>query len=62
MLVHRVRGRDLGAILCPANWRQSTGELSFVLSDLAPKVVVWEESEVAAPLSGEGWILAGADY
>ncbi|WP_433375063.1 AMP-binding protein [Streptosporangium sp. CA-115845] len=52
----------LGAILCPANWRQSAEELSFVLSDLAPRVVVWEESEVAAPLSGDGWVRAGAEY
>ncbi|GGS45759.1 long-chain acyl-CoA synthetase [Planobispora rosea] len=52
----------LGAIFCPANWRQSADELAFVLDDLAPKVVVWERSEAAAPLSGDGWILAGADY
>ncbi|GIH80741.1 AMP-binding protein [Planobispora longispora] len=52
----------LGAIFCPANWRQSADELSFVLEDLTPKVVVWERSEAAAPLSGDGWILAGADY
>ncbi|MGV9776827.1 AMP-binding protein [Streptosporangium sp. NPDC003464] len=52
----------LGAIFCPANWRQSTDELSFVVADLTPKVVVWERSEAAAPLSGDGWILAGAGY
>ncbi|MFF5206453.1 AMP-binding protein [Streptosporangium sp. NPDC000396] len=52
----------LGAVFCPANWRQSTDELSFIVDDLAPKVVVWEGSEAAAPLSGDGWILAGADY
>ncbi|SFJ77378.1 long-chain acyl-CoA synthetase [Streptosporangium canum] len=52
----------LGAIFCPANWRQSTDELSFVVDDLTPKVVVWERSEAAAPLSDDGWILAGDGY
>ncbi|MET8382340.1 AMP-binding protein [Streptosporangium canum] len=52
----------LGAIFCPANWRQSTDELSFVVDDLTPKVVVWEQSEAAAPLSDDGWILAGDGY
>ncbi|OUC91465.1 AMP-binding protein [Streptosporangium minutum] len=52
----------LGAIFCPANWRQSTDELSFVVDDLTPKVVVWEQSEAAAPLSDDGWILAGEGY
>ncbi|GAA3444998.1 AMP-binding protein [Planomonospora venezuelensis] len=52
----------LGAVFCPANWRQSADELAFVLDDLAPKAVVWERSETAGPLSGDGWIAAGADY
>ncbi|MFI6800988.1 AMP-binding protein [Streptosporangium canum] len=52
----------LGAIFCPANWRQSADELSFVVDDLTPKVVVWEQSEAAAPLSDDGWILAGDGY
>ncbi|GIH98787.1 AMP-binding protein [Planobispora takensis] len=52
----------LGAIFCPANWRQSADELAFVLEDLAPKAVVWERSETAAPLRGEDWITAGEDY
>src|SRR5256885_1043890 len=38
----------LGAILCPANWRQSADELAYVLADLTPKVVVFEESEAVA--------------
>ncbi|GAA0945426.1 AMP-binding protein [Nonomuraea longicatena] len=42
----------LGAICCPANWRQSADELRFVLTDLAPRVVVWEHSETAAALAG----------
>ncbi|MCW2939319.1 MAG: AMP-dependent synthetase and ligase [Actinomycetia bacterium] len=35
----------LGAIFCPANWRQSPDELAYVLNDLTPKVVVWEDAE-----------------
>src|SRR4051794_33184942 len=37
-----VAAAKVGAILCPANWRQSTEELRFVLEDLQPAVVVWE--------------------
>lgn len=33
---------QLGAMLAPLNWRQSTQELEFVLADLAPKVVLWQ--------------------
>src|SRR5262245_57173328 len=29
----------LGAVLCPANWRQSAEELAYVISDLRPRVV-----------------------
>lgn len=36
----------LGAVFCPANWRQTAAELEFVVSDAAPKVVVWQEEEV----------------
>jgi len=36
----------LGAMVCPANWRQSGGELRFVIEDFAPKVVVWQEEEI----------------
>ncbi|MBG0828698.1 AMP-binding protein [Planomonospora sp. ID67723] len=52
----------LGAVFCPANWRQSADELAFVLADLTPKVVVWEPSETIAALSADGWIPAGAGY
>lgn len=38
----------LGAVLCPANWRQSVDELVFVVDDVAPAVVVWQEAEVGA--------------
>jgi long-chain acyl-CoA synthetase len=36
----------LGAACCPANWRQSPDELAFVLDDLEPSVVVWQEAEI----------------
>lgn len=36
----------LGAILCPANWRQSAEELAFVVDDLDPALVVWQEEEI----------------
>lgn len=35
-----------GAIFCPANWRLSAQELSFVIEDLSPAVVVWQEAEI----------------
>lgn len=36
----------LGAIFCPANWRQSPDELAFVVSDADPRVVVWQDEEI----------------
>ena len=36
----------VGAILCPANWRQTADELAFVLDDLEPSVVVWQDAEI----------------
>lgn len=36
----------LGAMFCPANWRQSPDELAFVIDDLASRVVIWQEEEV----------------
>jgi long-chain acyl-CoA synthetase len=36
----------LGAILCPANWRQSADETSAVISDFDPAVVVWQSTEI----------------
>lgn len=35
-----------GAIFCPANWRQTAGELAFVVGDTEPKIVVWQNEEV----------------
>jgi long-chain acyl-CoA synthetase len=37
---------EIGAMFCPANWRQQPDELAFVIDDLAPALVVWQEDEV----------------
>ncbi|MFF5259358.1 AMP-binding protein [Actinomadura viridis] len=57
----------LGAIFCPANWRQSADELAHVLDDLAPAVVVWEESEAVEKARGQvsldaRWVGSGDEY
>lgn len=57
----------IGAILCPANWRQTPDELTYILDDLTPKIVVWEESEAvqATQDSWPGhsqWIKSGEQY
>lgn len=36
----------LGAMVCPANWRQSGEEFAFVIDDFDPKVVVWQDEEI----------------
>jgi acyl-CoA synthetase (AMP-forming)/AMP-acid ligase II len=36
----------IGAIFCPANWRQSSDEFAFVIDDVDPAVVVWQEEEI----------------
>ena len=41
----------LGAIFCPANWRQSADELAFLIADTEPRVVVWQEEEIGATTS-----------
>jgi acyl-CoA synthetase (AMP-forming)/AMP-acid ligase II len=38
----------LGALCCPANWRQTAAELAFVIDDLDPAVVVWQDEEIGA--------------
>ncbi|MGN9838205.1 AMP-binding protein [Nonomuraea sp. H19] len=55
----------LGAIFCPANWRQSEDELRFVLTDLTPAAVVWEPSDATTSLRASGagtWVQAGDEY
>lgn len=41
----------IGAMLCPANWRQSSDELRFVLQDLEPSAVIWEAGPLDDALS-----------
>jgi acyl-CoA synthetase (AMP-forming)/AMP-acid ligase II len=36
----------LGAMCCPANWRASAEEIAFVVDDLDPRVVIWQEEEI----------------
>jgi long-chain acyl-CoA synthetase len=36
----------LGAIFCPANWRQTSDELAFVIRDFDPAVVFWQDRDV----------------
>jgi acyl-CoA synthetase (AMP-forming)/AMP-acid ligase II len=38
------------AIFCPANWRQSEAELAFVLEDVEPALVLWQQEEIGAGL------------
>jgi acyl-CoA synthetase (AMP-forming)/AMP-acid ligase II len=57
----------LGAICCPANWRQRADEIAHVVADLAPKVVVWEESEAVEKARGQvdvdaRWVRSGDEY
>jgi long-chain acyl-CoA synthetase len=40
----------LGAMICPANWRQSAEEFAFVIDDFDPKVVVWQGEEIGDAL------------
>lgn len=36
----------IGACVVPANWRSSAEELAFVIDDIQPAVVVWQEAEI----------------
>lgn len=59
----------IGAVFCPVNWRQSPSELAFVVEDLEPKVVIWQEDTIgeqvraARALAGERavWVQADSD-
>ncbi len=42
----------LGAMFCPANWRQSADELAFVVDDVDAKVVVWQDEEIGDAVRG----------
>lgn len=36
----------LRAMFCPVNWRQSASELAFVIDDLQPSVIFWQQEEI----------------
>jgi long-chain acyl-CoA synthetase len=36
----------VGAVFCPANWRQSADEVRYVIDDFAPRIIVWQDEEV----------------
>jgi len=40
----------IGAVFCPANWRQSAEEFAFVVTDSDPAVVFWQEAEIGDAL------------
>ncbi|HUY63704.1 MAG TPA: AMP-binding protein [Acidimicrobiales bacterium] len=40
----------IGAVFCPANWRQSAAEFAFVIDDCEPAVVFWQEAEMGDAL------------
>ncbi len=41
----------IGAVLSPANWRQSAAELVTLLEDAKAKVVIYQEEEIGAPVA-----------
>ena len=47
-----VAAAKLGAVLCPVNWRSSEAELRFVLGDLDPAIVVWQDQELGDTARG----------
>ncbi|MGD1241380.1 AMP-binding protein [Mycobacterium paraseoulense] len=50
----------LGAMTCPVNWRQSVDEFVFVIEDLDPKVVVWQE-DITGDVSKEARTKVGGE-
>jgi acyl-CoA synthetase (AMP-forming)/AMP-acid ligase II len=47
----------VGAVFVPANWRQSADELVTLLSDVQPKVVIWQDEEIGQVIAAgrEQW-------
>ena len=39
-------GAKVGAVLVPANWRQSASEMVTLLADARPVVVIWQNEEI----------------
>ncbi|BBZ75495.1 long-chain acyl-CoA synthetase [Mycolicibacterium anyangense] len=42
----------IGAMVCPANWRQSAEEFAFVIDDFTPTVVLWQNEEIGDRIDG----------
>ena len=42
----------LGAMFCPANWRQSADEMAFVIDDVDAEVVIWQDEEIGDVVRG----------
>ena len=42
----------VGAMICPANWRQSADEMAFVVDDFDPALVVWQDEEIGETVAG----------
>jgi long-chain acyl-CoA synthetase len=40
-----------GGSLCPANWRQSAGEMVTAIDDLQPALVIWQQQEIGATVA-----------
>ena len=44
----------LGAMFCPVNWRQTADELAFVIDDLEPRDVIWQQAELGPAVLAAG--------
>ncbi len=51
MLEALLAAAKLGAVFCPANWRQSPDEFAFVIDDTQAKVVIWQDEEIGETVS-----------
>jgi acyl-CoA synthetase (AMP-forming)/AMP-acid ligase II len=51
-----------GAVFCPLNWRQSASEVAFVLDDLTPAVVIWQDAEIGATVAEARGLSAHAEH
>ncbi len=47
-----------GAVLCPANWRQSAEELVTLVEDCRPSYVIWQQEEIGEAAARAREILA----
>ena len=43
-----VAAARVGAILVPVNWRITAAELEFMVKDLDPRLVIWQEQEIGS--------------